>query len=1094
MGFLKCWLLFRVRRFSLPLLISLLSTATAHSQNSLLPAMGVWNGFNENLNVLECNNASLKPISLNVKVLSNSNEVIENKSLNLTARGTAHLLLSHPELKNAYGTYVITRMSGASGADIQLACITAIYRMAKQGSGKAVEYAYALPVRAALTGETNGVYNSMNPEPGNLQPVFNWLSLVNRSSLPFSAEVRVYNQNGSVNEAQSFQVTLLVGQRRDYALGHPSGHKVGLYRIIPTDLVQPYEAFLTRFSQKEGQFNFAFPLRATSGSCKPGPITASTMGAAFNWGEVANPTDSSVKTNITIRDSAGFVVYDAIKTLAPRSQHHIFINSFLGENNVGTFEAKCVDANTGTKKLLAQSLYYGHLTQRSPAIEWAYASQATDNFATSVHTVISSINTFMGVANWRKVLDRNSLQTQFTSSIYDQLGKPFAPNSQTMKAGGSLDIGEHQVTGSNAIGTSLGKSITANAAYSSELLRVFPNSRGGIGYIMNIPDAVIAPRSSSPYPLGFLSPLIKIYKGTRIPSNIATIDNFTNNFISGDMTLLQNEAESVQLALKSPANQSVSLNYSVSQNGEPNSDLTVELYKTDFANVTYSYYNSKAGDISPIGAYTDPLIPYLPGSTLTSQGPVFWWITVRSKDDATPGNYNIDFNISINGESVLRSLNVKVLDYLLPKQSHFKMVLNTKFEEGVNGYTPFDYHRANSNIRKKQVAAAYLDYLSKNRINHSTPFYDPDCESCSFNYPGAMSLPVTGLNLAANTIDIDFTSFDRLGERYFDAGNMNFLRVFSSSWGFYHFHLPLLYGDQIIAQSDFPRYSQIQRLYWNSFSNHLAQKGWLDNSFVYIDEPFAPTRNGTFIPYDNAFTDILKSVSPKTSVVALLDNHAINFTNLIGTMKNIDYYAPIEYVPEYLWPPEQPNPLRVLMPTIKSVMDETDKLGTFWTSNSHIHVDRPTIDSRIWGWKYWKNDLEFMYHWNVLVFAYDVELGYTNPWESVSYKWGAGGVTLFYPPCKSGRCNSFNGNIIPSIRSEMFRDALDDYDSIVILEDLIQRAQLRNIDTAYERAILNSVKGLTQDLSSWTRNVPRYEEARIGVLQSITTLSAALQQ
>ncbi len=1084
------------KALSFALLAVLLSAESAYPENTFLPAMGTWNAFNRHQNVLECNNGEDIPLSLKIQVLSNSNELITTNILTIAAHGTNQLLLSHPKISNAYGTYLLTTTSAPNHSITKLNCLTVIYRMAPLGADKRIEYAYALPVRAPLQGETYGVYNSINPEPTNPQPVYNWLSLINQGTKQFTASVLVYQHDGSIDEQQSFEVTLFPRERKDFALGHQNGHEVGLFRLVPRDLNQAYEGFLTRFSESGGEFNFAFPLRATPGGCIPGPVPASTMGDAFNWGEVANPTTSPIKTNIVIRNANGEIVHQETKSIPPRSQHHVFINAFLGDNKVGTFEARCADPSSARKKLLVQSLYYGHDLDDHSSVTWAYASQATGAFVTNGQSVITPFNTFLGAANWHKIIDRNGVQTQFTSTIFDSTGKMVSPGTFTMDAKGTLDIGVHEKIGADKIGFALGNVRTPNAAFTSESLRVFLNARGRIDTIMNIPDGVVSGPVNTTIPAGFLSPLVKIFKvvqnNNRTPTNIATIENFTQYFTANSMMMLQNEAESIQLAMKSSSAQNVSVNYLLTRNGEPSTSLAIEMYRTDFANVTYLLYSAQPTDYSPVGYYTDPLLSYIPGANHLTDGPTFWWITARSRANTRPGTYTLTFYIQVDGELIERSIAIEVLDYALPKESFFHAVFDAGFNAGPSGYTPFDYHRANTNSRKRQVAAKYLDYYSKNRLNHPTPYYDPACSSCGYIYSGAMNLPVTGLNLATNSISIDYTSFDRLTERYFDEGRMNFLHLFSSSWGFYHFYLPLVYGDAKTAQNEI-EFAPIQQLYWSNVANHLAQKGWLDKTFVYIDEPFIPERGGAFIPHDNRFTDILKSVSPETSVVALIDRFAINYTSLIGTLRNIDYYAIVEYVPEYLWQPEQENPLRVLRPVVEQVMDEGDKLGTYWTSGGHLHIDRPTIDARIWGWKYWKNDIHFLLHWNVLIFAYELERGLDNPWETVSYKWGAGGVTLFYPPCKSGLCAAFNGNIIPSIRSEMYRDALDDFDSVVMLEDLIRRAEIRGIDTTAERATLDAARGLIQDLNTWTRNVALFEVTRKQVLSSIEHLSQRIR-
>jgi len=611
--------------------------------------------------------------------------------------------------------------------------------------------------------------------------------------------------------------------------------------------------------------------------------------------------------------------------------------------------------------------------------------------------------------------------------------------------------------------------------------------------------------------INFLSPLTRIFKPTELsvgtPSNIATFANLADYFITPDIKLIKNEAESLQVVLNSNQPHLASLDYQVLLNGQPVNDLTLELYQVDFAPVTSQIY-SRPGDLSPVGLYSDPLLPYSAGATISSNEPIIWWLTARATATARIGVYSIVLNLTIDGGPFSKTFEVQVLNYNLPKQSAFKLVLDTDFDEGTAGYTPFDYHYARTVSEKQQVVQNYMDYFSKNRINNGIPYYDAGCVSCGYLKSDALFLPVTAWT--SDSITVDYTSFDQKMQRYFDTGRMSAFMIDGDSWGHSSFRLPQVSGDRRYCQAgtealtpcqdvgtDFVNYPNIQKLYWTSVANHLAQKGWLDQSLIYIDEPFVPDRNGAFIPRDNNFTNILREANTNSKIVVLLDKYAANFKDMIGSLQNIDYYAPVDYSPGYLWEgpgdaPESKNPLSVLRPTIDMVKDSTDKIGTYWTENGHMHVDRPAIDLRIWGWKYWKNNIEFLYHWNVLMFAYDIARGKVNPWQSVSYKWGAGGSTLFYPPCKTGQCSTFNPTIVPSIRSELYREALEDYDSLDILNRLIAEASAKRLNTANARLALETATGLVTDLSNWTRDMKKFEATKQSITLAIDSLSASI--
>ena len=100
------------------------------------------------------------------------------------------------------------------------------------------EYAFAMPLLSPLSGITAGVFNSCSPALDGL-PVYNFLSIYNPGSQPFSADVEVYGQDGTLNTERSFRIAELApAERRDFALGHEDGQVVGIYRIIPDDTAQ----------------------------------------------------------------------------------------------------------------------------------------------------------------------------------------------------------------------------------------------------------------------------------------------------------------------------------------------------------------------------------------------------------------------------------------------------------------------------------------------------------------------------------------------------------------------------------------------------------------------------------------------------------------------------------------------------------------------------------------------------------------------------------------------------------------------------------------------------------------------------------------
>ncbi|MCB0347149.1 MAG: hypothetical protein KDD66_18660, partial [Bdellovibrionales bacterium] len=389
-----------------------------------------------------------------------------------------------------YGSYVLSDSGGPT--ENALRCSTAFYRKSAPGAAKVIEYGFVLPVRNDSTGVTAGVANSMNPDP-NAPATWNYLSIANTGSSAFSAVVHVYEEDGTARPERNFLVTnLQPGRRYDYPLAHPYGKTINLYRIVPSNLTAPYQAFLSRYSQRVGgDYRFAFAMRSDPGSCDSGLVSLSTMDPATNWAVVANPTDHAINYTFEVRKIFGSVLHSATTGIAPYSQHHININQYIGQSALGTLRIKCAGTPDPDDALLVHSVMYGHLTGGTPEVEWAYGTQPGPELDDGSYKLVGSVNTFWQAANWHKTFNGTASTQNGTVTVYAQNGCAAAQRSVGVQSGGTRDHGLHENLGQNVVGLSLLSLPSASGRISAEVLRVYPHDQGGIGYIMNLPTAVV---------------------------------------------------------------------------------------------------------------------------------------------------------------------------------------------------------------------------------------------------------------------------------------------------------------------------------------------------------------------------------------------------------------------------------------------------------------------------------------------------------------------------------------------------------------------------------------------------------------------------
>jgi len=124
-----------------------------------LPAVGAWNGFLDQLNVVECLNHGPRDIQFKMKLFRSSGAVIEEQLVVVPAHGSTHTILNNFEdangigIGNSYGVYQLEDVFVPPSSN--LVCFTAIYRL--QSGSATPEYAYTLPIVARRSETQTGI-------------------------------------------------------------------------------------------------------------------------------------------------------------------------------------------------------------------------------------------------------------------------------------------------------------------------------------------------------------------------------------------------------------------------------------------------------------------------------------------------------------------------------------------------------------------------------------------------------------------------------------------------------------------------------------------------------------------------------------------------------------------------------------------------------------------------------------------------------------------------------------------------------------------------------------------------------------------------
>jgi hypothetical protein len=280
-----------------------------------------------------------------------------------------------------------------------------------------------------------------------------------------------------------------------------------------------------------------------------------------------------------------------------------------------------------------------------------------------------------------------------------------------------------------------------------------------------------------------------------------------------------------------------------------------------------------------------------------------------------------------------------------------------------------------------------------------------------------------------------------------------------------------------------------------AYADFLRNKGWLDRALVELwDEPLLQEW-----PDVKARAERIRQLAPdlKLQLFANLSEGPYAFwteeAKRHGSDRLIDIWAPI--------PPIEAPDLQA-------------RGGEIWTYfctlargvAPNFYIDRPAVYQRTIGWHCWMYHVDGFEHWSVDSFERN-----THPGKPLSEKWphiawdprsiGAfsGEGQLIYPGAE--------GQPLPSLRLEIFRDSMDDYEYLYRLRELANnaRGQLDPADLARIRQLLapeqyllikypREVKTTLEDTIRFPDQPERFLEARTALAQAIEWLQSGLRK
>ncbi len=318
-------------------------------------------------------------------------------------------------------------------------------------------------------------------------------------------------------------------------------------------------------------------------------------------------------------------------------------------------------------------------------------------------------------------------------------------------------------------------------------------------------------------------------------------------------------------------------------------------------------------------------------------------------------------------------------------------------------------------------------------------------------------------------IELDFTDFDKAGERYLDEFGFNSFRLYLKGMGsgtYFSRNKGVFEG--FVKGS--PVYKHLMDKYLRLMEKHLDEKGWLGKEYVYwfdepaqLDYPFvregmetikrSAPRINTFLTENDPGPGIMDVTDITCTIFHRVDPEDVKKINSMGQ----EYWSYLCTAPKAPWVSE--------------------------------FIDHDAINLRMWLWITYAWDLNGILIWSTNYWtsrSASPPAYLQNPWkEPASYvqgygwpygkqtNWGNGDGRFFYPPNKNPNTDrsTYIAGPVPSIRLEFLRQGIEDYEYLVLLENMISIADDKDRKLLDEAGQLLQVQGsLFTDGKTYTKD------------------------
>ncbi len=545
-------------------------------------------------------------------------------------------------------------------------------------------------------------------------------------------------------------------------------------------------------------------------------------------------------------------------------------------------------------------------------------------------------------------------------------------------------------------------------------------------------------QSTAAYQLWTTPPSVRVFKDASVPAATGS---------EVKVYAARNEFEPFQVVVKPVASGSVAV--SIDSFG---SGITAELYQVKYVNIT-----QVSDSLGRTGPYPDPLWPITNGATvaLTANENTAFWFSVFVPSGTPSGDYTTNVHIG----AIAMPVRLHVFNFSIPDQLHVASQMNFSYQTILSKYsvagTGSDYWTYVDKIKQ---------YFIDHRLTPSSVLW-----SGGLTAGGTFARPYIDYDCGTHTFtDNDgIWGFELLAERYLSGTgllNGQFATPFNGGVGFNTFMAAsFANNDPSLDQRPSPfcgitrsasdwlnnptsAYNQAWFAYMTAMQNYLNSLGYLDEAYHYFaNEPQNQADYDAvawYSRYAHAAAPNLKlmvSEEPKPEIYDQPGAH-------------IDIWLPVlnNYNPAVSHDRE---------------LNHGEDTWIYWLYGTRppyfnpITLDHPGIESKFTGWFLWKYRVRGIAY-------YSLDDWSQNPWTDPMTSGHNGDTFMLYPPSESNTAIPYGSNghrFVPSIRFELMRDSLEDYEYLYVLSGGQPEVNLTNAADAQVNKIITGLTSYTRD-------------------------------